>query len=140
MTDQELEAWVAEVVMGWTKRSIEGVTGLQPTGVNVIWFTDFKSTGHPTWRINKEKIDPRYDPPLWHPLSNYNQIFGPGMVVEKMRELGWVVSIENTGDDELNYNYSCRFESANNPDIRYYATDLTLARAIILAAKAALTP
>lgn len=89
---QEIRNWSATEIMGWERRKIEGVTCLQPTGVNVVWFTD-NSNGGITWRTNTAKVDPRYDPPLWGPdIPKTGHIW---MFLKRMGELEYYYTMNN---------------------------------------------
>ena len=134
MTDeiQELRDWSAGL-MGWRRRDIEGVTCLQPTGVNVVWFTDDSKAGM-TWRTNTNKTDPRYDPPLWAPDDpTTGQIW---IVVQRMRELGWHMNLhEHPLMAEAKNKWSASFRNIDTRDyFEKYAQTPCLA--ILKAAKA----
>lgn len=76
----KLEEWVALRVMGWTEHYTPAL-GDHPMAT--------------AWDMNNGRLMAQKD---WHPSTDYNQLFGPGGVVEKMREKGFYLKLSNQDD------------------------------------------
>jgi len=113
MTDEELVREVAEKVMEWDKAGWNGQR-------------------YTRWLPRKP---PSYEIGAWNPLTDANH---RDMVVEKMREKGWVVEINNyIGWNNNRPNaWAVRFKKYQEPN-QPYAANINLGHAVVLAALAA---
>ena len=85
MTAQELDAAVARGVMGWVKRKVWPGRAVQ------VWALP-NSKGWGEWFVEDKGrcVDCGTEEPGWHPAARIDQAW---LVIEKMRELGWTLSL-----------------------------------------------
>lgn len=118
MNDAELNALVAEKVMGWPKLAVEEDADSHRT---IEYAGDH-------WAFGPDGEGPYYEGPDF--ATDGNAMLA---VIERMRELGWCVLIDNSpGGDDPDCN--AEFWKIQDCDVRRETNADTLPRAVALAA------